>query len=192
MPQGTFDSNDAFTPAVEAKGSNGATGVRAGSDTGTGVSGTSDAGVGIDGTGAVGVSGSCNHANGTGVLGQGEVSAATGVQGRSADSAGVSGRSHDGTSVEGQSVNGTGVVAQSDNGIGLHAVGGGASESTPPADFKVAIFAEGGIFGEDQNAEGVIGTRSLLNKAQICVVTFVKLQVSDVRLDHEQGYSAPS
>ena len=26
--------------------------------------------------------------------------------------------------------------------------------------------------------------------AQICVVTFVKLQVSDLRLDHEQGSSA--
>jgi hypothetical protein len=38
----------------------------------------------------------------------------------------------------------------------------------------------------------VVPARSLLNKAQICMVTFVKLQVSDLNLDHEQGYSAAS
>ena len=34
--------------------------------------------------------------------------------------------------------------------------------------------------------------KSLLNKAQICMITFVKLQVSDLNLDHERGYSAAS
>jgi hypothetical protein len=173
----------AFTPAVLATGSEGAAGVVAGSDTGIGVSGTSATGTGIGGTGAVGVNGYCNHANGIGVLGQGAVSAATGVQGRSANGVGVWGESNDPTGahcgVYGKSSNGTGVCGEGGNtgvfGTGTsYGVFGSAPSSgvigltTSDSGFAVLGRNESttgqayGVLGvtdsRDSNAAGVVGS----------------------------------
>ncbi len=84
---------------------------------------------------------------------------AIGVIGSSINDAGVSGESANDAGVKGTSLNGTGVLAQSTSGTGLHAVGGGASPTTPPA--SAAIFAECGpgygLYATSSNSTGVFG-----------------------------------
>lgn len=102
---GVFNSNLPNTPAVDAKGTNGATGINASSDTGTAVQGVSDRGTGVSGGagfGGVGVSGISSQGN----------SISPGI--------GVLAVSDNGSAVNARSINGEGVRASSTSAIGVH------------------------------------------------------------------------
>src|SRR5215471_4380594 len=158
-------------PAVQATGTNGATGVNASSDTGVGLITQSGAAVGLLAVGggaplpapgsqaAIVAAGGPSyglfaHSDGDiyspAVYGQspsgtgaaGQSGSGLGVVGQSDSGDGVTGESASGDGVVGYSDSGTGVFARSARGIGLHAVGAGASPTVPSVD--AAVFAEGG------------------------------------------------
>src|SRR5208283_921351 len=150
--------------AVNAVGTNGATGVNATSDSGLGVYAQSTSGIGVravsggataattppvakaailaeggpDGDGVYATSG---NTLGSAVYAVGTDGAA-GVFASSDSGFGASGRSDTGVGVYGHSRSSDGVYAESVNGIGVHAIGGGATAAVLGS--PAAIFAEGG------------------------------------------------
>lgn len=179
-PRGCVCSSaTAAVPAVQAIGTNGAAGVNASSDTGVGLVTQSGAAVGLVAVGggavppAPGAQAAIVAQGGPsyGLLARTDSANLPAVYGQGDSGGGVTGESTAGDGVVGQSDSGTGVFARSVRGIGLHAVGVGATPTTPQLD--AAIFAEGGpgyglyansdtpyiaaVSGQNPSGTGVVG-----------------------------------
>lgn len=179
-PRGCVCSSaNAAVPAVQAIGTNGAAGVNASSDTGVGLVTQSGAAAGLVAVGggavppAPGAQAAIVAQGGPsyGLLARTDSASLPAVYGQSDSGGGVTGESAAGDGVVGQSDSGTGVFARSVRGIGLHAVGVGATPTTPQLD--AAIFAEGGpgyglyansdtpylaaVSGQNPSGTGVVG-----------------------------------
>ncbi len=149
MTKGIFDSSVADTPAVSAKGSNGAHGIDAVSDTGTAVSGvTGVSGPTFEGIGVYGHSGA---QTGIGVKGEGPQigvngvsQTGVGVRGTAAESAGIGvlGEGHLG--VSGYTVTGIGVRGESDAQTGTGVMGKGRQYGVEGvSSFGIGIHGSG-------------------------------------------------
>jgi hypothetical protein len=133
-----FTSTDGTTPAVTATGSNGSEGIYATSDSGTAIAAFAST-------------------NGSGVFGQSN--SGYGLYGASNSGSGVYASGTTGYGVEGGSTSGTGVYGFSNKQYGMHAVGGGATQTSGPG--AAGVFAEGGpnygVYATSTTGTGVFG-----------------------------------
>ncbi len=173
MTTGSFDSSVGGTPAVSAKGTNGAPGVVASSDTGKGIVGSSDtsSGVsghggkdsaGVHGEGSVGVYGYTWYGVGIGVRGESDAQTGIGVEGRGTSN-GVKGISQTNLGVRGDGGI-MGVYGEGGSiGVRGHTVTGIGVSGQSVAQTGIGVKGEGsqyGVEGVSSSGFGIHGSGS--------------------------------